>query len=201
MSTTNIVLAGVGGQGSVLATQVLARALGNAGERVVTSEVHGMSQRGGTVVTAIRFGADAWSPVVPEGEADYLVAFEELEAARHLTYLRPCGIAITSDQRIQPNTEALKQSPYPGDLASLAEGRCRELLQVPALAIARELGNPKLAGTVVLGALSLYLEIPEEAWLDAIAETVPARTVEANLEAFRRGQAWRRAKERAVLAF
>jgi indolepyruvate ferredoxin oxidoreductase beta subunit len=201
MSITNIVLAGVGGQGSVLATQVLARALASAGERVVTSEVHGMSQRGGTVITTIRFGDDAWSSVIPVGEADYLVAFEELEAARHLEYLRPCGVAITSDQRIQPSTEALKRSAYPDDIGALAEGRCRELVEVPALAIAQELGNAKLAGSVVLGALSLYLEIPESAWRDAIAETVPPKTVSLNVEAFRRGLAWRRAKERAVLAF
>lgn len=201
MSITNIVLAGVGGQGSVLATQVLARALANAGEQVVTSEVHGMSQRGGTVITTIRFGDDAWSSVIPVGEADYLVAFEELEAARHLEYLRPCGVAITSDQRIQPGTEALKRSPYPDDVTSLAEGRCRELVEVPALAIAQELGNAKLAGTVVLGALALYLEIPEEAWNAAISDTVPPKTIEKNIEAFRRGFAWRRAKERAVLAF
>jgi len=201
MSITNIVLAGVGGQGSVLATQVLARALANAGERVVTSEVHGMSQRGGTVITTIRFGDDAWSSVIPVGEADYLVAFEELEAARHLEYLRPGGVAITSDQRIQPSTEALKRSPYPDDVGALAEGHCREFVEVPALAIAQELGNAKLAGSVVLGALALYLDLPEPAWLDAIAETVPPRTVEANVAAFRRGQGWRRAKERAVLAF
>jgi len=201
MSITNIVLAGVGGQGSVLATQVLARALTNAGKRVVTSEVHGMSQRGGTVITTIRFGDAAWSSVVPLGEADYLVAFEELEAARHLEYLRPGGVAITSDQRIQPNTEALKRSPYPDDVAALAEGRCRELVEVPALAIAQELGNARLAGSVVLGALALYLEIPEGAWLDALAETVPPKTVALNIEAFRRGLAWRQARERAVLAF
>jgi indolepyruvate ferredoxin oxidoreductase beta subunit len=201
MSITNIVLAGVGGQGSVSATQVLARALANAGERVVTSEVHGMSQRGGTVITTIRFGDDAWSPVIPVGEADYLVAFEQLEAARHLDYLRPCGVAVTSDQRIQPSTEALKRSAYPTDVSALADGRCREFVEVPALAIARELGNPKLAGSVVLGALALYLDIPEAAWLAAISETVPARTIEANVAAFQRGLSWRRARERAVLAF
>lgn len=200
MSITNIVLAGVGGQGSVLATQVLARALANAGKQVVTSEVHGMSQRGGTVITTIRFGDETWSPVIPAGEADYLVAFEELEAARHLEYLRPDGVAITSDQRIQPNAEALKRSPYPEDVQALAAGRCRELLEVPALAIAQELGNAKLAGTVVLGALALYLDIPEDAWLAAISETVPPKTVAKNGEAFRRGLEWRRARQGAVPA-
>jgi indolepyruvate ferredoxin oxidoreductase beta subunit len=129
------------------------------------------------------------------------IVVEELEAARHLEYLRPTGVAITSDQRIQPSTEALKRSPCPDDVAALAEGRCRKLVEVPALAIAQELGNGKLAGTVVLGVLAPYLEIPEEAWLAAIAEAVPPKTVEKNVEAFRRGYTWRRAKERAVLAF
>jgi len=200
MSITNIVLAGVGGQGSVLATQVLARALANAGAQVVTSEVHGMSQRGGTVITTIRFGDDVWSSVIPVGEADYLVAFEELEAARHLEYLRPCGVAITSDQRIQPSTEALKRSPYPEDVQALAAGRCRELVEVPALAIAQELSNARLAGTVVLGALSLCLEIPEEAWLAASPNGYRRRRWRKNIEAFQRGLAWRRARERGVLA-
>ena len=201
MSVTNIVLAGVGGQGSVLATQVLGRAAANAGLRVVTSEVHGMSQRGGTVVTTMRYGPEVWSPSIPIGEADYVVAFEQLEAARHIEYLRPNGVLVMNDQRIQPNAEALKRAEYPADVAALAEGSCRECIEVPALAIAQELGNPKLASSVVLGALSLYLEIPEFAWLDAIAACVPPVTIHRNVEAFQRGAGWRRARERAVVAF
>lgn len=201
MSITNIVLAGVGGQGSVLATQVLGRAACNAGLRVVTSEVHGMSQRGGTVLTSMRFGTEVWSPSIPAGEADFVVAFEQLEAARHIDYLRPNGVLIMNDQRIRPTTESLKRAAYPEDVAALAEGHCRECIEVPALAIAQELGNVKLASSVVLGALSLYLEFPEQAWLDAIATTVPPVTIHGNVEAFQRGAGWRRARERAVLAF
>lgn len=201
MNVTNIVLAGVGGQGSVLATQVLGQAAALAGLKVVTSEVHGMSQRGGTVTTTMRFGAEVWSPSIPRGEADYVVAFEQLEAARHLEFLRPNGVLLMNDQKIQPNSEALKRADYPANVSALAEGRCRECVEVPALAIAQELGNPKLASSVVLGALSLYLEFPEAAWLDAIAACVPPVTIHRNVEAFQRGASWRRAKERAVLAF
>ena len=201
MSITNILLAGVGGQGSVLATQVLGRAACNAGMHVVTSEVHGMSQRGGTVLTGMRFGTDVWSASIPVGEADFVVAFEQLEAARHIEFLRPCGVLIMNDQRIQPSTESLKRAAYPDDVASLAEGRCRECVEVPALAIAQELGNPRLAGSVVLGALSVYLDFPESAWTEALTSTVPPKTVDANLEAFRRGAAWRVAREKAAAAF
>lgn len=201
MSITNIVLAGVGGQGSVLATQVVGRAAANSGAHVVTSEVHGMSQRGGTVITTVRYGPEVWSAAIPQGEADYLVAFEQLEAARHLDWLRPCGVVVMSEQRIRPTSEALKRASYPEDVAALASSRCRECVEVPALALAQQLGNPRLASSVVLGALSLYLEFPEQAWLDAIAATVPPITIHGNVEAFRLGAGWRRARERAVLAF
>ena len=201
MSITNIVLAGVGGQGSVLATQVLGRAASNAGMHVVTSEVHGMSQRGGTVLTGIRFGTEVWSASIPTGEADFVVAFEQLEAARHIEFLRPGGVLIMNDQRIQPSTESLKRAAYPDDVPALAQGHCRECVEVPALAIAQELGNPRLAGSVVLGTLSVYLEFPDQAWIDALTSTVPPTTVAANLEAFRRGATWRVAREKEAVAF
>jgi indolepyruvate ferredoxin oxidoreductase, beta subunit len=201
MSITNIVLAGVGGQGSVLATQVLGRAACNAGLHVVTSEVHGMSQRGGTVLTSMRFGSEVWSPSIPAGEADFVVAFEQLEAARHIELLRPNGVLIMNDQRIRPGTESLKRAAYPDDVAALAEGHCRESIEVPALAIAQDLGNPRLASSVMLGTLSLYLEFPESAWIEALEATVPPATVQKNIEAFQRGVQWRRARERAVVAF
>lgn len=160
-----------------------------------------MSQRGGTVTTTMRYGPEVWSASIPLGEADYLVAFEQLEAARHLDWVRPAGVLVMNDQRIRPTSESLKRAPYPEDVAALAMGHCREVIEVPALAIAQELGNPRLASSVVLGALSLYLEFPEQAWLDAIATTVPPITIHGNVEAFRLGAGWRRARERAVLAF
>ncbi|MFP4624154.1 MAG: indolepyruvate oxidoreductase subunit beta [Gemmatimonadota bacterium] len=188
--TTNIVLAGVGGQGSVLATRVVATAAGLAGYDVVTSEVHGMSQRGGTVVTTVRFGHEVLSSAVPEGEADFLVAFERLEAARHVGLVREGGIAVVNDQKIAPSIEVLKAAAYPGDLEERASGRGVSVLVFPALRLAEELGNARLASTVLLGALSSYLDIGREHWLEAIRRTVPPRTVEANERAFDSGAEW-----------
>ncbi len=186
----NIVLAGVGGQGSVLATRVLATAAAIAGHQVVTSEVHGMSQRGGTVLTTVRFGDSVLSSSIPEGEADFLVAFERLEAARHLSLVEPGGIVLVNDQRIAPSIESLKTAGYPRDLEPSAEARGITLLTFPALALARELGNEKLSSTIMLGALSNYLFIAREQWLEAIRRTVPPRTVEANEAAFDTGAEW-----------
>ncbi len=187
---TNIVLAGVGGQGSVLATRVLATAAELAGHEVVTSEVHGMSQRGGTVVTTVRYGPEVLSSAVPEGEAHYLVAFERLEAARHLGWLRPEGAAIVNDQRIAPSIEALKHAAYPDDLAARADTRGITVLLYPALKLAQELGNEKLASTVLLGALSDSLYIDRDHWIEAIRRTVPPKTIAANEAAFDTGSEW-----------
>lgn len=183
----DVVLAGVGGQGSVLATEIVARAAALAGHHVVTSEVHGMAQRGGTVVTTVRFGTEVLAPDVPPGEADFLVAFERLEALRYLSLLRSHGILVVSDQRITPIIESLKPAPYPDDPVAVATARNTGVLTVPALEIARQVGNTKLVGTVLLGALSTRLDIPLDAWATAIRETVPPRTIDLNLEAFRRG--------------
>ena len=188
--TTNVVLAGVGGQGSVLATRVLAAAAEIAGLDVVTSEVHGMSQRGGTVATAVRFGEVIGAPAVPAGEADFLVAFERLEGARHVPLLRREGVALVSDQRIAPSIEALKTADYPDDLQATASAHGVIVLLYPALRLARELGNEKLASTVLLGALSDFLFLPHPAWREAIRRTVPPATVEANLAAFETGAEW-----------
>lgn len=188
--STDIVLAGVGGQGSVLATRILAAAAERSGHGVVTSEVHGMSQRGGTVVTTVRFGQRVLSPSIAEGTADYLLAFERLEAARQLPMLREGGIALVNDQRIAPSIESLKTADYPADLEALAAGRNVTLLLYPALRLARDLGNDRLSSTVLLGALSDYLFLAHDAWLDAIRTTVPTNTVAANLAAFETGAEW-----------
>jgi indolepyruvate ferredoxin oxidoreductase, beta subunit len=187
---TNIVLAGVGGQGSVLATRVLARAAELAGHEVVTSEVHGMSQRGGTVVTTVRYGDEVLSSAIPDGEADFLVAFERLEAARHLSLVRRSGAVLVNDQRIIPSIEALKAAEYPDDLQARAEEAGVTIQVYPALRLARELGTDKLSSTVMLGALSNYLFIAREHWHAAVRESVPPRTVEANEVAFDTGAEW-----------
>ncbi len=186
----NVVLAGVGGQGSVLATRILAGAVRRAGFDVVTSEVHGMSQRGGTVTTTIRFGPGVLAPAIPPGSADLLVAFERLEAARHLPLLRPDGLAVVNDQRIMPSVDSLRTADYPEDVEALAAARHVAMQLVPAYQIACELNEPKLTSTVLLGALSNDIDLPVEAWRGAIAEASPAKYVEANLAAFEAGREW-----------
>ncbi|NIP80193.1 MAG: indolepyruvate oxidoreductase subunit beta [Gemmatimonadetes bacterium] len=187
---TSIVLAGVGGQGSVLATRVVATAAELAGHDVVTSEVHGMAQRGGTVTTTVRYGDEVLSSAIPDGEADFLVAFERLEAARHLAMVAPGGAALVNDQRIAPSIEALRTAGYPADLDARARDRGVTLLSYPALRLARELGNEKLASTVMLGALANFLFIDRRHWREAIRNTVPSRTVGANEAAFDTGAEW-----------
>jgi len=187
---TNVVLAGVGGQGSVLATRMLAAAVRRAGCDVVTSEVHGMSQRGGTVTTTVRFGPGVLAPGIAPGQADVLVAFERLEAARHLPLLRPGGLALVNDQRITPSVDALRATDYPADIEARAAAHRVILQLVPAFQLATDLNEPKLTSTVLLGALSNTLELPAEAWRGAIAEVAPARYVEANLAAFEVGREW-----------
>jgi indolepyruvate ferredoxin oxidoreductase, beta subunit len=189
-SVTNIVLAGVGGQGSILATRIIAAAAKRAGYEVVTSEVHGMSQRGGTVVTTVRYGRDVLAPVIPAGEADILVAFERLEAARHLELLRPGGTAVVNDQRITPALESMKFAEYPKDLEDLAESYGVSLQLFPAIEIAQDLGEVKLTSAVLLGALSNVLDFPMEAWKGAIYETVPVKLATANYAAFVSGEEW-----------
>lgn len=186
----NIVFAGVGGQGSVLATAIVAAAARRAGHNVVTSEVHGMSQRGGTVTTAVRYGADVLAPVVEVGQADILVAFERLEAARHFAVLKPGGLALINDHRITPSIEALKLVDYPDDLAATAH-HCGIVLNLfGATELALQLGDARLSGVVLLGYLANLVDIPLEAWRGGIAETVPAHAVQANLVAFSVGEEW-----------
>jgi len=186
----NLLLAGVGGQGSVLANQIVARAADLAGHDVVTSEVHGMAQRGGSVVTTVRFGRDVHAPKVPMGEADFVVAFERLEALRFLPYLRPTGVLLVNDQRIVPMIESLRTADYPADVAGLAAPHAGAVVLVPGLAIATRLGNTRLTSTVLLGALSDYLDLDATAWRQAIADLVPPKTVQANLDAFDHGARW-----------
>ena len=189
---TNIVLSGVGGQGSVSASRVIARAVVLSGLQVSTSEVHGMAQRGGSVFSTVRFGTEVYSPVIPEGEAQYLLGFELLEAVRYLSFLEPGGVAVVSDQRIMPTIEALRLAPYPADVESLIRNRAGRAIFVPGLQMASQLGNPKLANSVLLGALSAFLEIGGDAWRQALSELTPPNTVELNLRAFEDGVSYAR---------
>ena len=184
----NVMLVGVGGQGIILASEVLCHALLGAGWRVKKSEVHGMAQRGGSVRTDVRFGTEVHAPLISVGAADILVAFEELEALRYLHFMRPNGLVLMSTERITPVTVITGPHPYPDDIPGLLARRGARVLVVDAPAVAAQAGNPRTAGIVLIGALSKHISVPPRAWRKAITALVPERFLEVNLEAFRRGR-------------
>ena len=187
--TKNIMIVGVGGQGSLLASKLLGHLLLTEGYDVKVSEVHGMSQRGGSVVTYVRFGEKVYSPVIDRGEADFIVSFEKLEAARYVEYLKEGGRIVVNTQEIDPMPVIIGAMDYPKDLI----GKMQELgIQVDAmdcLALANEAGSAKAVNLVLMGRLSRYFEIPEEKWMKAIEEYVPPKFVELNKKAFALGRA------------
>lgn len=187
MSVTTVLLVGVGGQGTILASDVLAKVAAASGLDVKLAEVHGMSQRGGSVDTVVRFGDHVHSPVTDPGGADHLVAFELLEAARWLHYCKPDGRLVVNDRVIAPLPVLVGEWSMPtGVQAALAyEGA----VLIDADEIACQAGSPRSANVVLLGALSMGLPFATEVWRDVIAHRVPARTVEANLAAFDAGRA------------
>jgi len=187
-SITNILLAGVGGQGILLASEILAEAFMQAGFDVKKSEIHGMSQRGGSVVSHVRFGREVFSPVVPEGEGDVLFGFELLETYRYLNLLRPGARVIANDFRIQPPSVLLGQERYPDDLPANIAARFPAFNLIDGLKIATETGNPRVANTVLLGAVSRHLQIETVVWEKAISKMVPTKALELNLHAFQAGR-------------
>ena len=195
MKTTSFLLVGVGGQGTLLASNVLARVGIRAGFDVKKAEVHGMAQRGGSVSSHVRWGARIHSPLIGKGQADCLVAFEKLEALRYAEMLRPGGIAIVGDQAIPPLSVSSGVDSYPSDEAlSRVLGQVAETLQlVPSMRLAEEAGTPRAHNVVVLGALSRFTDqVPLEAWLEVVSEWVPKRYVDMNLRAFQSGrQSWK----------
>jgi indolepyruvate ferredoxin oxidoreductase beta subunit len=187
-SITNILLAGVGGQGILLASEILAETFMLAGFDVKKSEIHGMSQRGGSVVSHVRFGKEVFSPVVPEGEGDILFGFELLETYRYLNLLRPGAKVIANDLRIQPPSVLLGQERYPDDLPEKIKNRFSDFTLIDGLKIATEIGNPRVANTALLGVVSRHLDIDEAVWEKAVAKMVPAKALEINLLAFKAGR-------------
>ena len=183
----NVVLCGVGGQGTILASKILSYALIEAGYDVKMSEIHGMSQRGGSVITHVRVGDSVHSPIVSLGGADYLISFEALEASRAACYLKPGGTAIVNTQRILPMPVITGAAAYPDDaLFALSSYRVES---ADALGIAVACGSQKALNLVLLGMFSRHLPFGEKAWQDAIAACVPQKTLEVNLAAFARGRA------------
>lgn len=183
-----MVLAGVGGQGTILAANLLARALVAHGFDVKTSEVHGMAQRGGSVVSMVRFGESVASPLVPRGEAEAVIATELLEALRNLEFLAPDGRLIASRVRVDPLPVLQGAAEYPADAEERLERLASGSITVDALAVAAEAGDPRAANTVLLGILSVSLPVPEGEWLEVIRELVPERALEANEKAFLAGR-------------
>lgn len=186
---TNILLVGVGGQGILLASEILAEAFMLAGFDVKKSEIHGMSQRGGSVVSHVRFGREVPSPTVPEGEGDILFGFELLEAYRFLSLLHPGAKVVVNDYRIAPPSVLLGQAAYPEDLAGKIRQRFPDFLLVDGLRLAQQAGDARAANTVLLGAVSKRLTIDEAIWQQALEKMVPKKVLEINRSAFALGRA------------
>ena len=164
METKNIIIVGVGGQGSLLASKILGHLLLNQGFDVKVSEVHGMSQRGGSVITYVRFGDKVFSPVVDFGEADFIVSFEILETARWLDYLKPDGQIVTNTQEIDPMPVVTGAATYPENLVEKMKSKGLKVDAMNCLELAKKAGSQKAVNIVLLGRLSHYFDIPEEAW-------------------------------------
>jgi indolepyruvate ferredoxin oxidoreductase beta subunit len=187
--TANIALVGVGGQGILLASEVISHAALLSGRDVKKSEVHGMAQRGGSVVSQVRIGEKVYSPLIPEGETDFLVSFEMIESLRYANTLSPEGVALINHQVITPITVSSGQQPQVDDLDARIERAFPRRRIITAFAIAQELGNIRVVNMVMTGALSHLLGIDEATWRQAVADLVPARYREVNLQAFDSGRA------------
>lgn len=186
MEPTTVMLAGVGGQGTILAADVLAKVATASGFAVKLSEVHGMAQRGGSVDTVVRFGPEVFSSITDPGAADHLVCFELLEAARRVQWVKPGGRLLVNTRSIDPLPVLIGAAKRPDDLeARLAE---EGAIFLDAEALACEAGSPKSANVVLLGALSVGLEFAEDLWQETIGARVPSRTVDVNLRAFELGR-------------
>ena len=184
MRTKNIMIVGVGGQGSLLTSKLLGKLLLTEGYDVKVSEVHGMSQRGGSVVTYVRYGEHVFSPVIDEGEADAIVSFELLEAARWTKFLRPGGKIVTNTQQINPMPVITGAAAYPSDLVRKMRDAGFDVDAIDALALAQEAGSAKAVNLVLMGRLSRYFDFTQEQWMQAIEVSVPEKYVDLNKEAF-----------------
>jgi indolepyruvate ferredoxin oxidoreductase beta subunit len=186
--TTNVLIVGVGGQGVVLASAILSEVALQSGNDVKKSEVHGMSQRGGVVSSHVRFGPKVYSPLIPNGQADVILAFERAEALRWAHELKPDGFMIVNDFRLIPPIAIDPQYVYPEDAIDQLKSKVEKLTVVDAAQVSEDLGNPRLANTVLLGALSKTQDIDETVWRDVISRRVPKGTTELNLKAFDAGR-------------
>ena len=187
METKSIMIVGVGGQGSLLASKLLGRLLVDEGYDVKVSEVHGMSQRGGSVVTYVRFGEKVYSPLVETGEADLIVSFEKLEAARWLQSLKPDGVIVVNTQQVDPMPVIVGTAEYPETVLTEMTAAGARVDAIDALALAEQAGSGKAANIVLMGRVAKYFDIPYEKWLAAIENTVAEKFVALNKKAFELG--------------
>ena len=187
--TTNVLLTGVGGQGVVLASFVLSHVAMSEGYDVKQSEVHGMSQRGGSVTSHFRFGDKVWSPLVAPGTADLLMAFEALEGLRYANWLKPGGVLVYNALRINPSPVSAGLATYPADIDALIRAAWPDAKCVNANELATQAGTVKAANVAMLGAISPTLPFAPETWEEVLRKAVPPKTVDVNLQAFRLGAA------------
>ena len=184
----NIMIVGVGGQGTLLASKLLGKLFLEKGLDVKVSEVHGMSQRGGSVVTYVKFGDKVNSPIIDKGEADYIISFELLEAARYVEYLKKGGLLITNLQQINPMPVITGDAKYPQELAGKLANLDIVFEGFDALSVARQAGSVKAVNLALLGKLSRHFDFTEEQWLDTISTSVPEKFIEMNRKAFLLGR-------------
>ena len=186
METKNIMIVGVGGQGTLLTSRILGGITIDAGYDVKLSEVHGMAQRGGSVVTFVRYGEKVAEPIVEEGQADVLIAFEKLEALRYAHFLKPNGVIVVNDWRIDPITVVTGAAQYPENIIENLSAKYK-VYSMNAMEEAEKLGNVKAFNVIILGLAARHMDFGKDAWLRVIEKTVPPKTIEINKAAFLMG--------------
>lgn len=188
METKSIMIVGVGGQGSLLASRIIGNVLLSQGYDVKVSEVHGMSQRGGSVVTYVKYGDKVYSPVVEKGEADIIISFEQLEAARYVSYLKKGGHIVTSTQQIDPMPVITGAAVYPEDVIGKLKKSGIDVIAVDALELAEQAGTSKASNVVLMGVVSKKMDFYDSVWQSALEHCVPAKFLELNKKAFELGR-------------
>ncbi len=186
--TTNILVAGVGGQGVILASDIMSEVFMEVGYDVKKSEVHGMAMRGGIVTSHFRFGKKVYSPLIKQGEADILFAFEQLEGLRWMNFLRPDGKILMNDHRINPPAVNLGEMEYPKSIPETIQSKSNHFYLVKGTEIALKLGDVRAANVVLLGAISKFFEVKEDLWLKTILNNLPSKVHELNRKAFSAGR-------------
>ncbi|MBQ5825192.1 MAG: indolepyruvate oxidoreductase subunit beta [Clostridia bacterium] len=184
METKSIMIVGVGGQGTLLSSRLLGAVLTAKGYDVKVSEVHGMSQRGGSVVTYVKYGDEVYSPIIEKGEADYILSFEQLEATRWLPFLKQGGKLIVNSQKIDPMPVVIGAAEYPQGVIETIGATGADITSIDALSLAVEAGSSKAVNVVLMGVLASKTDIAYDTWVDAVKATVPAKFLELNLKAF-----------------